>query len=70
MRWPWSEPAKQVVVELDLGPNDMLVLTTEQRLSEDTCERLRATLDDAIKSEGRTALVLTEGLSIQVVHRS
>lgn len=71
MNWLWSKPADkpQTVIELDLGPNDMLVLTTEQRLSMDAVRNLREHVGEAIKREGRTALVLTEGLSIQVVHR-
>lgn len=70
VKWPWSKPEKpQTVVELDLGPNDMLVMTSEQTLSEEVCRRLQNHMEVAMDRPGRTAIVLGEGLSLQVVRR-
>ena len=58
------------ITNLYLGPEDILVLTTDQRLSRDTLDHMQKNVDGALGVSGRrVALVLPEGLHVQVVHK-
>lgn len=64
-----DELETQQVVEVDWGPNDLLVVTTDRHLSAEQRESLRAALTAAASGDGRKALVLDGGLSLTVLHK-
>ncbi len=60
--------ARAHVVELELGPHDILVLSTERSLSDSTFARLKQDGEEFLES-GKRVLVLTEGLRAYVIRR-
>ena len=48
--WRYEVPT---VIELDLGPEDALVMTVDSYLSDETAGRLKKKLDDIMKQPGR-----------------
>lgn len=56
-------------VEVELGPNDLLVLTAAEDLHEEVASKLRLALEDALTDPERKALVLPAGFQLQILKR-
>jgi hypothetical protein len=60
----------QIVVEVDLGPDDVLVLCYDRVLKSDIRAQIAEQLKQAITTEGRQVIVLEDGMVPMVLHRT
>lgn len=65
-----AEEAAHVVDEVPFGPNDILLIECDHRLSAEQLDRLRSQLRVAMTTEGLNLMVLDNGLTAKVLHRT
>ncbi len=56
-------------IEVELGPNDILVLHSERGVSFATAKRLKEEMESVLKKEGKAVLVLGDGLTYSIIKR-
>ena len=57
------------VIEIDLGPNDILVLTYPKFLTPEQRDLIKTKFDAMLEKKGQQAMILEGGLTYSVLHR-
>lgn len=60
---------EKVEVPIELGPDDILVLQCQERLTREKVEMFKKYLSEVINKEGRHVLVLDSGLQYSIIKR-
>jgi hypothetical protein len=63
-----ERPDGKVVAQVAIGAADKLVLLSEGRISNETCDRLRNHLDGFLSDPSKRVIVLSDGLRLAVIH--
>jgi hypothetical protein len=61
---------QQKPIELELGDNDILVLSYPKLLSQEHRENIRSKFEGMLEKEGKQIIVLDGGLTYSIIHRT
>lgn len=62
-----ADSVRETIIEVDFGPDDVLVLHVPGRITNETSERFRRQLLDVVARE--RVMVLSEGITYSVLRR-
>jgi hypothetical protein len=59
----------QLIVELDLGPRDILMIESDRLFSQQQRDTITKRAEEVLKAPGRACFILDAGLTYSVLHR-